>query len=141
MLEDTKKYFEQDQKAVISEPAPSSTAVTSSAPGGEKPAGDEKPVSSVAPTLNNNKIDLSKHNKVILPNNPPKVDVGAKKFGDYKKGIQQQQQQQQQQLNNVVNGTNNNTAANTKPPPQHIQPPPPTKGGGSPVPPPPPPPV
>lgn len=74
MLEDTKKYFEQqqqDQKAIVTEPL--EKALTAS---------EEKPVSSVAPTLS--KIDLSKHNKVVLPNNPGKEN--GKKF-DYKKNI------------------------------------------------------
>jgi len=77
MLEDTKKYFEQkaisDQKAIISTEQP------------EKTVAEEKPVSSVAPTLVAKQMDLSKHNKVVLPNNPGKQENG-KKF-DYKKNI------------------------------------------------------
>ena len=86
MLEDTKKYFEQkkqeqEQKAVIPTPPQQPT---------EKPAvvAEEKPVSSVAPTPAK-QMDLSKHNKIVLPNNPPaKQDgSGAKKNFDYKKNL------------------------------------------------------
>lgn len=72
MLEDTKKYFEQDQKAII----PDQT---------DKTVAEEKPVSSVAPTLAK-QMDLSKHNKVVLPNNPGKQENG-KKFNEYKKNL------------------------------------------------------
>lgn len=69
MLEDTKKYFEQDQKALLNE--------------GEKAiaASEEKPVSSVAPSIS--KIDLSKHSKVVLQN---VKENNGKKF-DYKKNV------------------------------------------------------
>ena len=66
MLADTKKYFEQDQKAILNE--------------ADKTA-EEKPVSSVAPTLS--KHDLSKHEKSVLSHTK---ESNGKKF-DYKKNV------------------------------------------------------
>jgi hypothetical protein len=68
MLEDTKKYFEgkrEEEQKIQSEV--------------EKTV-EEKPVSSVAPTLANH--DLSKHDKVVLPHK----ENGNKKF-EYKKNV------------------------------------------------------
>lgn len=117
MLEDTKKYFQQDQKQdqkSINDQSEKASV-----------ASEEKPVSSVAPTLAK-QMDLSKHNKVVLPNNPGKNQDNGKKGFDYKKNMR-----------NNEKSRNNSAAPITAPvtaPGKRIQPPAVPKGSVSPSP-------